>query len=155
MKNAFYHFLPAFLVVAALICALPAHSEPVTPQEIRTARNFVALQMHLTALPIPPYTQDPKEWAWAARHVQTGRTAAAAFYRGKLYLAPSFRHEWEMPYLVHEMTHWAQFLGTRAYPCHAAREKEAYQMQNAYAEKFGVDRAKVTDDFIERISACE
>jgi hypothetical protein len=56
-------------------------------------------------------------------------------------------------YIVHELVHHAQLLSGRTYPCHEAKEREAYTLQNQWLVEHGEDPI-VTESWIEKMSAC-
>jgi hypothetical protein len=56
-------------------------------------------------------------------------------------------------YVVHELVHHAQLLSGRQYPCHAAKEREAYTLQNQWLTEHG-DEPIVSQSWIDRMSAC-
>ena len=82
--------------------------------------------------------------------------AAAAYMPGRVLLSSS---TWDphslrsQSYLVHELVHHAQFISGRQYPCRAAREREAYTVQNRWLVEPG-GTPIVTEKFIDTISAC-
>lgn len=56
-------------------------------------------------------------------------------------------------YLVHELVHHAQLIGGKRYPCEAAKDREAYTLQNRWLVEHG-DKPLISEDFINKISAC-
>lgn len=56
-------------------------------------------------------------------------------------------------YLVHEMVHHAQTLAGRTYPCHNAKERDAYILQNKWLVEHGEDPI-YSQEWINEMSAC-
>lgn len=56
-------------------------------------------------------------------------------------------------YLVHEMVHHAQTLSGKKYPCHDAKEREAYILQNQWLAEHGEDPI-YSQEWINEVSAC-
>jgi hypothetical protein len=56
-------------------------------------------------------------------------------------------------YLVHELVHHAQLLSGKSYPCHDAKEREAYTLQNRWLVEHG-ESPIVTEGWIDRMSQC-
>jgi hypothetical protein len=56
-------------------------------------------------------------------------------------------------YLVHEMVHHAQTLSGRSFPCHNAKEREAYMIQNQWLREHGEDPI-YDQDWINQTSSC-
>ena len=56
-------------------------------------------------------------------------------------------------YLVHELVHHAQLLSRKKYECDAAKEREAYTLQNKWLLEHG-ERPLVSNQWIEKISSC-
>lgn len=56
-------------------------------------------------------------------------------------------------YLVHEMVHHAQTLAGRTYPCHDAKEREAYMLQNKWLVEHGEDPI-YSQEWIDEVSVC-
>jgi hypothetical protein len=56
-------------------------------------------------------------------------------------------------YLVHEMVHHAQTLSGRTYPCHNAKEREAYILQNQWLAEHG-ESPLYNQYWINEFSAC-
>jgi len=54
---------------------------------------------------------------------------------------------------VHELVHHAQLLSRKEYPCHAAKEREAYMMQNQWLTEHGESEI-VSQEWIDKVSAC-
>jgi len=57
-------------------------------------------------------------------------------------------------YLVHELVHHAQLLSGKYYPCHEAKEREAYTLQNRWLVEHG-QQPIVTEGWIDRMSQCD
>lgn len=56
-------------------------------------------------------------------------------------------------YIVHELVHHTQLLSGRTYPCHEAKEREAYTLQNQWLVEHGEDPI-VTQEWINKMSSC-
>ena len=56
-------------------------------------------------------------------------------------------------YIVHEMVHHAQLLSGKSYPCHNAKEKEAYELQNRYLIEHG-EEPIFSQNWIDQMSSC-
>jgi hypothetical protein len=56
-------------------------------------------------------------------------------------------------YVLHELVHHAQLLGGKRYPCHSAKEREAYELQNRWLAEQGED-ALFSESWINEMSNC-
>ncbi len=69
-------------------------------------------------------------------------------------------HSWEeqdpvqISLLVHELVHHAQLFSKRQYPCAAAKEYEAYTIQNKWLEEHG-QHAFASQYWIDKMSSCD
>ncbi len=59
----------------------------------------------------------------------------------------------QLSLLVHDLVHHAQLYSNKKYPCSAAKEFEAYTLQNKWLELHG-ESFFASDAWIERLSAC-
>jgi hypothetical protein len=82
--------------------------------------------------------------------------AAAAYLPGQIIISNTI---WDpssvrmQSYVVHELVHHAQLLSRKKYPCSAAKEREAYTLQNRWLVEHG-EEPLVTPEWIDKISSC-
>lgn len=146
--------LTFIVVLLALITAGSAHAKPVTESQKKAARDFVGLFMHIPNLPLPVVNQDPAEWS-RMKNLNPLVKPYSFYYKGVIYLPPYFDSEFDdMVFLIHEEVHAAQEFSHKKYPCHNAKEREAYEAQNAYAKMFGIN-IQISDEAIAKRSQCD
>lgn len=93
-----------------------------------------------------------------ALHIEDAQHAGAvgAYLSGRVIIS---NRVWDpssleaQSYLVHELVHHAQFISGRTYPCHAAKEREAYMLQSRWLTEHGL-KPLVDQAWIDNISAC-
>jgi hypothetical protein len=123
------------LIILPLLIANFAYAE-VPTSDVEIARRFVSFEMDVHPLPEPVIDTDMGDFVRLITPVDLkGRGVFAAYQLGRIYL-PHYYSE-DMPLLVHEMVHHAQVISARKYECTNAKEREAYQLQNSFAIKFG------------------
>lgn len=143
------------IVLPFLLAASFAQAEPVEPGQLELARKYVQMEMHMSTLSTPNVDQTEEDWARAMKNLPVGEARPVARYLpGLLIIAPYFKAEWEMPWLIHEMVHHAQLYSGRSYSCVAAKEREAYEIQNKFSVQFGYQGTTVSETFIEAHSRC-
>ena len=114
-----------------------------------------ATHTHMQALPRTIASSHKLQAALSLDGVQKAR-AAAAYLPGQIVISnvvwdpDSVRAQ---SYLVHELVHHAQLISRRVYPCHAAKEREAYMLQNEWLRQHG-EEPLVTQEWIDHISSC-
>lgn len=157
-KIIFYAILIAFL-------ALPGSSAFATVEDdteiasdtIMPLAAWVeqATQIRISALPITTASGRRLKAVLGMSGVQNAR-AAAAYLPGQIVISnvmwdpESLRAQ---SYLVHELVHHTQLIGRKSFPCSAAREREAYMLQNRWLEAHG-EEPFVSQDWIDRIASC-
>ena len=57
-------------------------------------------------------------------------------------------------YVLHEMVHHAQLLSGKHFACHAAKEREAYELQNRWLAEHGEDPI-FSESWVNQMSACK
>lgn len=83
-------------------------------------------------------------------------TIQAAYVPGLIILDQAGFDEksvWDMGFLVHELVHHVQHMSGRTYACPAAREREAYELQNAWLSMMG-EAPAFPESFIAQLSRC-
>ncbi|MDR3450376.1 MAG: hypothetical protein P4M15_11645 [Alphaproteobacteria bacterium] len=114
-----------------------------------------ATGVHMQALPRTIASTEKLQSALAMEGVQKAR-AAAAYLPGRILISNAV---WDpdsiraQSYLVHELVHHAQLVSRRVYPCGAAKEREAYMLQNEWLKQHG-EEPLVTQEWIDNISSC-
>ncbi len=114
-----------------------------------------ASHMRIHALPIVTASGFRLKTSLGLEGVQQARSMAA-YLPGQIIInnilwdPESLRAQ---SYLVHEMVHHAQTLAGRKYPCHDAKEREAYLLQNQWLVEHGEDPI-YDQGWINDVSAC-
>jgi hypothetical protein len=119
--------------------------------------SWVEQETHVTikAMPITTASSLRLKNALGLQGVQRAR-AAAAYLPGQIVISNVI---WDpesviaQSYIVHEMVHHAQLLSRKKYECHAAKEREAYMLQNKWLAEHD-ESPIVTQEWIDKISAC-
>jgi hypothetical protein len=107
------------------------------------------------ALPITTASGHRLKTALGLKGVQQAR-AAAAYLPGQIVINNVI---WDpdslvaQSYIVHELVHHTQLISRKQYPCHAAKEREAYMLQNQWLAEQGQEPI-VTQEWIDKISSC-
>jgi hypothetical protein len=126
------------LIILFLLMSNSAHAG-VPDYDVELARRYVSFEMDVHPLPEPLINTDMGDFVRLITPVDlnglNGRGVMGAYQLGRIYL-PRYYSE-DLPLLVHEMVHHAQTIGARKYECTNAKEREAYQLQNSFAIKFG------------------
>lgn len=134
-----------------------AEGTPISPETMRPLAQWVGQQenVQVASLPIAVASGIKLKTALGLEGVQQAR-AVGAYIPGQIYINNVI---WDpssvmsQSYLVHELVHHAQLLSGKAYPCHAAKEREAYVLQNKWLSEHG-EGPVVSQDWIDKISAC-
>lgn len=114
-----------------------------------------ATQVPIPALPITTASGRRLKAVLGMAGVMNAR-AAAAYLPGQIVISnimwdpESLRSQ---SYLVHELVHHAQLIGRKIFPCPAAKEREAYILQNKWLEMRG-EEPLVTQEWIDRAATC-
>ena len=154
-------FLVWLAVVLILIgFTLTARAEPVSDAQMKEACQYAAdhLVKSRAVIPLPNKVQEEGNERFY-RDLAIFRPAAdpqrvVVFYMpGRMYILQSFNPS-QMQYLVHECVHHVQMVMGYKYPCWDAREREAYQIQNQYANDNN-QRIFMSEERIEQLSACK
>ncbi|MDX2028937.1 MAG: DUF6647 family protein [Alphaproteobacteria bacterium] len=115
-----------------------------------------ATKVPMVSLPITVASNTRLKSAMGLEGVQQAR-AMAAYLPGQIVInnlawdPESLRSQ---SYLVHELVHHAQLLSGRKYACHAAKESEAYRLQNQWLVEHGLS-AITSDQWIAEIASCK
>ena len=131
--------------------------EVISAETMAPLASWVEEATHTTmeALPIATASGTKLKTALALHGVQQAR-AAAAYLPGRIYISnmiwdpESIRSQ---SYIVHELVHHAQLVSRREYPCHAAKEREAYMLQNQWLAEHNQPPI-VSQEWIDNISSC-
>lgn len=111
--------------------------------------------MKIRALPIVTASGLRLKTSLGLQGVQQARSVAA--YLPGHIIINNIMWDPESPsaksYLVHEMVHHAQTLAGKKYPCHDAKEREAYVLQNKWLVEQGEDPI-YEQEWINEVSAC-
>lgn len=157
----FYRILS--LLVLPLMFTANAHATVsdgtvIAADEIRPYAEWVEenMNIHMVSLPITTASGHRLKTALGLHGVQQAR-AAAAYLPGQIVINNMI---WDadspvaQSYLVHELVHHAQLLSRKQYPCHAAKEREAYMMQNQWLTEHG-ESPIVSQEWIDKVSSCD
>ena len=130
---------------------------PVSPQTMAVLGHWVeeATHVNMDVLPVAIASDARLRTALRIDDVQRAG-AAAAYLPGRIVISPAIWDETSIraqSYIVHELVHHAQFISGRAYACHAAKEHEAYTLQNQWLAEKG-QAPIVNQDWIDRMSTC-
>lgn len=144
--------------------ALPGHSFATVDDDTEIASDTIAplaswveqaTQVPIPALPITTASGRRLKAVLRMTGVLNAR-AAAAYLPGQIVISnimwdpESIRSQ---SYLVHELVHHTQLIGRKEYPCPAAREREAYMLQNQWLEAHG-EEPLVAQEWIDRVASC-
>jgi hypothetical protein len=159
--------MKSFFTVTALFCALVFSSHvnaavsdgtPITQEEMRPLASWVEQATHvkMRALPIAMASGVRLKTMIGLKGSQQARSLAA-YLPGQIVVnniiwdPESIRSQ---SYLLHELVHHAQLLSGKRYPCTAAKEREAYMLQNQWLKEHGEDEA-VDQDWIDDKATCK
>jgi hypothetical protein len=154
-------FLGLFLILAVL-CMSPLWSAVedgtlISQKEMQPLAQWVgeAMQVKMRNLPIGVASGTRLKFTLGLQGAQRARSVAA-YVPGQIIVnhviwdPDSIRSQ---SYVVHELVHHAQALSGKRYPCQAAKEREAYVLQNRWLSERGEDPI-VSDYWIDNKSAC-
>lgn len=146
------------MIAALLVIALvkPAHAEEVTHDQLAKACSYSFTALHVTdSTPLPQIVEDDAELYHIAAGLElvNPERVMALYMIGRIYVHSYFDASW-MPYLAHECTHYAQVIMQVKYPCHAAQERLAYEIQNRYAFEHN-QPVRYSYEWIKKHSKCE
>lgn len=147
----------AVLFSGALAQAAVPDGTMIGADTLRPLASWVerATGTHIKALPIVMASGIRLKTSLGLEGVQQARSIAA-YLPGQIIInniiwdPESLRSQ---SYIVHEMVHHAQLLSGKTYACHAAKEKEAYMLQNRWLVEHG-EEAMVDNDWINDIASC-
>lgn len=156
-----------FLGLAALCglfwAASPAHASvddgtTITPETLRPLARWVerATGMRIKTMPLAIASSTVLKTTLGLQGVQQARSVGA-YMPGRIIISSGIYEEDSLrakSYVVHEMVHHAQLLNHRHYPCHEAKEREAYILQNRWLEEQGEDPI-YSEHWIEQIARCQ
>src|ERR1700722_19873162 len=113
----------------------------ISPDTITPLAEWVqdATDIDIVSLPLTIASNHELATALKLKGVQRAQ-AAAAYLPGQIIInnmiwdpeSPQARS-----YIIHELVHHAQLLSRVKYPCHAAKEREAYMLQNRWLVEQG------------------
>jgi hypothetical protein len=152
----------ALLVLVALTfsnnaSAAVSDGTMISQETMRPLASWVEKQMGVKMRSLPFATASGRllKTSLGLRGAQQARSMAA-YIPGRIIVnniiwdADSVRAQ---SYLLHELVHHAQMLSGKKYPCHLAKEQEAYTLQNRWLAEMGEDEA-VSDEWIASKSSC-
>jgi hypothetical protein len=130
----------------------------ITKDQLAPLASWVADATHvdIKALPITTASGHRLKTALGLKGVQQAR-AIAAYLPGQIVInniiwdPDSIRAQ---SYIVHELVHHTQLISRKQYPCHAAKEREAYMLQNQWLAEHG-EEPIASQEWIDKISSCE
>ncbi|WP_162937834.1 DUF6647 family protein [Indioceanicola profundi] len=149
-------------LILAVGCSAGWQERLLSPDTYRLQLAWVADQL---AAPVPEMPKILISRAALYEHTNTQMihasldrrsTIQAAYVPGLIILDQAGFDEgssWDMGFLIHELVHHVQHMSGRIYPCPAAREREAYQLQNEWLVMMGHAPA-FSDGFISQNSRC-
>ena len=152
-----YLALLPLLMFATPVCASVSDGTKIDNDTLAPLASWVedATHIKMKAMPITTASGSRLKNALGLKGVQQAR-AAAAYLPGQIVINNTI---WDpesliaQSYLVHELVHHAQLLSRKPYPCHAAKEREAYMLQNQWLAEHG-EGPIVTQEWIDKISNC-
>ena len=151
-------FLLCFLLAGTNIAhASVSEGTPIEADTLAPLAQWVAQATHvmIPALPITVASGRRLKMSLGLKDIQRAR-AVAAYLPGQIIInnvvwdPDSLRAQ---SYLVHELVHHAQLLSGKVYPCHAAKEREAYILQNKWLTEHG-EEPIASPEWIDGISSC-
>lgn len=153
------------IFVLLLSCALAAPAQAhvdegtaITQGDMQPLAAWVSNRMNVDMSLLPEAVASDSKLEHSLRLDDDAEHAGAigAYIPGRLVLSSAV---WDpasleaQSYLLHELVHHAQFLSGRDYPCHAAKEREAYTLQSAWLVEHGL-KPLVTQEWIDKMSSC-
>ncbi len=153
---SFIGTLVAFIICVPLQAAVP-DGTMISASVLSPIARWVeqASHMRIHSLPIVTASGFRLKTSLGLEGVQQARSIAA-YLPGHIIINNIMWDPESMrsrSYLVHEMVHHAQTLSGRRYPCHNAREREAYLLQNRWLVEHGDDPI-FSQDWINQASSC-
>lgn len=129
----------------------------VAPETLKPLALWVEKEMQVSMQVLPIATASDRRLKRALHIDDVERAGAiAAYLPGRLIISNSFWQPTSLraqSFIVHELVHHAQLVSGRAYPCHAAKEREAYRYQNQWLMEHG-EKPAVNQEWIEKLSVC-
>ncbi len=149
-------FVAAF--VASGASAAVSDGTKISAEQLAPLAAWVELHTHVPMQILPTAVASDRKLE-KALHFDDAQYAGAvgAYMPGRLVVS---NRVWDpasleaQSYVVHELVHHAQFLNSRAYPCHAAKEREAYMLQSEWLIEHG-QKPIVTQAWIDRMASCD
>lgn len=130
----------------------------ISNDEMHSLASWVEKKTHISMQVLPVATASNRSLGIALRIDDVQRAGAmAAYLPGRLYISNTI---WDpnslrmQSYIVHELVHHAQFVSGKTYPCHAAKEREAYTLQNQWLIEHGLEPI-ATPQWIDSHSVCD
>jgi len=157
-RSAAFLFLPLLMLTS---CSADVSAVPdgtiIPPETLIPYAEWVHAAMNVNMYPLPIMTASGKrlKTSMGFTGVRQERVIAA-YLPGQIVfnnVAWDPRSLGSQSYLVHELVHHAQLMSDRPYPCDAAKEREAYTLQNRWLVEHGA-KPMVSAEFIDKISAC-
>jgi hypothetical protein len=149
--------LIAALVISTSSLAAVDDGTAITSDYITPLANWVEQSTHVP-MPFLPIAVASDRKLEKALHLEDAQHAGAmgAYVPGRLVVSSTM---WEpgslvaQSYVLHELVHHAQFISGKTYPCHAAKEREAYILQSQWLTEHGL-KPLVTKAWIDKMSSC-
>lgn len=160
MKKTF----PLILMTLLVTLILPAVLNAAVPDGTRIQNEVLkplatwvaaATGVKISALPIVMASGTLLKTSLGLQGAQQARSMAA-YLPGQIIINNIIwdpESERSKSYIVHEMVHHAQTLSGKSYPCHNAKEREAYELQNRYLVEHG-EEPIFSESWINRMSGC-
>lgn len=158
MKSIIWLCLSAFLLVfPGKSYATVDDGTVISPSEMAPLAAWVSNATHVKIVNPPIATASGRilKTALGLEGAQQARSRAA-YLPGQIIINNII---WDpesltsQSYIVHELVHHAQLLSGRSYPCHEAKEREAYTLQNQWLVEHGEDPI-VTQEWIDKMASC-
>jgi hypothetical protein len=151
-----FAFCALFLFISSPHAAR-ADETRVDPAFVRPLMNWIERHTGTRVATLPEVVvSSDKLSRYGGEHAWQGGRKRALYVPGLVVLDEYF---WDqdnvrtVSFLVHELAHHAQTSSGKIYPCHTAKEYEAYTLQNAWLVAQGVSPV-IPRQWIEKMAAC-
>ena len=149
-----------FTVLALFVCAAPAAAladTTISDEALQPLAAWVGQATGVEMIVLPTAVVSDRKLE-KMLHIEDAQHAGAAgaYLPGRIAISSQV---WDptsltaQSYLVHELVHHAQFLSGHDYPCHAAKEREAYTLQNRWLTEHGL-KPVTSQAWIDSMSRC-
>lgn len=147
----------ALVLANASACAAIPEDTEIDSKSLLPLAAWIEKATHvdMQVMPMVTASNDDLSRALQIENVQQAG-AMAAYIPGQIFIRSD---KWDatsvkmQSYLVHELVHHAQLISGKTYPCPAAKERAAYQLQNRWLAEKGLPPI-ATQTWIDAHASC-